>query len=125
MLLIACAAVGVPPVLLVDEPYSDVEPLYRNKIIYMLQLLKESQAISMAQIEMLCDRVAFLESGKIEAMGDGPHMDRKYGGCYHVIIKLPLEKRNSVSLINRIYFAMMEFHQCEFMYNYKVCIQLD
>ncbi|KAL1485716.1 hypothetical protein MTO96_047240, partial [Rhipicephalus appendiculatus] len=114
MLLIACAAIGVPPVLLVDEPYSDVDPLYRNEIIHMLQLLKDSQAISlvstshrMAQIEMLCDRVAFLESGKIEAMGDGPHMERKYGGCYHVIIKLPLEKRNSVSLINRIYFAMM------------------
>ncbi|XP_075730906.1 uncharacterized protein LOC142774438 [Rhipicephalus microplus] len=74
---------------------------------------------------MLCDRVAFLESGKIEAMGDGPHMDRKYGGCYHVIIKLPLEKRNSVSLINRIYFAMMEFHQCEFMYNYKGTLKFN
>ncbi|XP_049274799.1 uncharacterized protein LOC125759748 [Rhipicephalus sanguineus] len=79
----------------------------------------------MAQIEMLCDRVAFLESGKIEAMGDMQHMDRKYGGCYHVIIRLPLEKRNSVSLINRIYFAMMEFHQCEFMYNYKGTLKFN
>ncbi|KAL1480111.1 hypothetical protein MTO96_051314 [Rhipicephalus appendiculatus] len=47
MLLIACAAIGVPPVLLVDEPYSDVDPLYRNEIIHMLQLLKDSQAISL------------------------------------------------------------------------------
>ncbi|KAH9371271.1 hypothetical protein HPB48_009318 [Haemaphysalis longicornis] len=47
MLLISSAAIGVPPILLVDEPYSDVEPLYRNDIIRMLQVLKGSQAMSM------------------------------------------------------------------------------
>ncbi|KAH9371204.1 hypothetical protein HPB48_006082 [Haemaphysalis longicornis] len=46
MLLISSAAIGVPPILLVDEPYSDVEPLYRNDIIHMLQVLKGSQAMS-------------------------------------------------------------------------------
>ncbi|XP_049514501.1 retinal-specific phospholipid-transporting ATPase ABCA4-like [Dermacentor silvarum] len=126
MLLIACAAVGVPPVMMVDEPYSDVEPLYRNEIIRMLQLLKDSRAISfvltshrMSHFELLCDRVAIMDSGTIQAMGDGLQMDQKYGRCYSVTIKLPAAKRNSVTLINRIYFAMMEFHQCTYMYNYK------
>ncbi|XP_070382370.1 phospholipid-transporting ATPase ABCA3-like isoform X2 [Dermacentor albipictus] len=126
MLLIACAAIGVPPVLLVDEPCSDVEPLYRNEIIRMLQRLKDSQAMAfiltsyrMSHFELLCDRVAVMESGKVEAMGDGLQMDQKYGRCYSVAFKLPAEKRNSVTLINRIYFAMMELHQCTYMYSYR------
>ncbi|KAK8763739.1 hypothetical protein V5799_033652, partial [Amblyomma americanum] len=46
MLLIVAAVMGVPPVVLLDEPYSDVEPLYRNEIIRMVQVLKGAQAMS-------------------------------------------------------------------------------
>ncbi|KAH6941467.1 hypothetical protein HPB50_018430 [Hyalomma asiaticum] len=77
---------------------------------------------SMSQLEVLCDRVALMETGKIEALGDDLQIDQNCGHCYHVPFKLPYSKRNSVSLINRIYFAMMEFHQCEFTYNYKVFV---
>ncbi|KAL3253015.1 hypothetical protein MRX96_054712 [Rhipicephalus microplus] len=86
--------------MLLDEPYSDVEPLYRNEIIHMLQLLKSSQATSiimtshrMTHCEVLCDRVGVMEAGKVEALGDALQMNQKYGRSYMVTLRLPLDKR--------------------------------
>ncbi|KAH6941955.1 hypothetical protein HPB50_024908 [Hyalomma asiaticum] len=130
MLLIAAAAIGVPPVLLVDEPYSDVEPLYRNEIIRMLQLLKGSQATSivmtshrMSHCEVLCDRVAVMEAGKIEALGDAIQMNQKYGRSYMVTLRLPQEKRFDYYFQRCLIDLMQdEFHQCTFCHNYKILI---
>ncbi|XP_037526672.1 uncharacterized protein LOC119404150 [Rhipicephalus sanguineus] len=127
MLLIAAAAIGVPPVLLVDEPYSDVEPLYRNEIIHMLQLLKGSQATSiimtshrMSHCEVLCDRVGVMEAGKIEALGDAMQLNQKYGRSYMVTLRLPLDKRFDYYFQRCLIDLMQdEFHQCSFNHNYK------
>ncbi|KAL1475895.1 hypothetical protein MTO96_036952 [Rhipicephalus appendiculatus] len=127
MLLIAAAAIGVPPVLLVDEPYSDVEPLYRNEIIHMMQLLKGSQATSiimtshrMSHCEVLCDRVGVMEAGKIEALGDAVQMNQKYGRSYMVTLRLPLGKRFDYYFQRSLIDLMQdEFHQCNFNHNYK------
>ncbi|XP_077498331.1 ATP-binding cassette sub-family A member 17-like [Amblyomma americanum] len=127
MLLIVAAVMGVPPVVLLDEPYSDVEPLYRNEIIRMVQVLKGAQAMSiimtshrMSHCEVLCDRVAVMEAGKIEALGDALQMNQKYGRSYIVTLRLPPERRFDYQF-QRILVDMMqeEFHQCSFGYNYK------
>ncbi|KAL3226164.1 hypothetical protein MRX96_049035, partial [Rhipicephalus microplus] len=126
-LLIAAAAIGVPPVMLLDEPYSDVEPLYRNEIIHMLQLLKSSQATSiimtshrMTHCEVLCDRVGVMEAGKIEALGDALQMNQKYGRSYMVTLRLPLDKRFDYYFQRSLIELMQEeFHQCTFNHNYK------
>ncbi|XP_077498633.1 phospholipid-transporting ATPase ABCA3-like [Amblyomma americanum] len=127
MLLIVAAVIGVPPVLLVDEPYSDVEPLCRNDIIRMLQVLKGAQAMSiimtshrMSHCEVLCDRVAVMEAGKIEALGDALQMNQKYGRSYMVTLRLPPEKRFDFYFQRCLVDLMQEeFHQCNFCYNYK------
>ncbi|XP_077548312.1 phospholipid-transporting ATPase ABCA3-like [Haemaphysalis longicornis] len=46
MLLIALAVIGTPPVVLLDEPYSDLRKLERDNVVHMLQLLKSARAMS-------------------------------------------------------------------------------
>ncbi|KAK8788240.1 hypothetical protein V5799_021984 [Amblyomma americanum] len=132
-LLIAAAVIGVPPVLLVDEPYSDVEPLYRNEILRMLQVLKGAQAMSiimtshrMSHCEVLCDRVAVIETGKIEALGEPLQMNQKYGRSYIVTLRLPPERRFDYQFQRMLVDAMQEeFHQCNFCHNYKGLMMLS
>ncbi|XP_077553351.1 uncharacterized protein LOC144168190 [Haemaphysalis longicornis] len=74
----------------------------------------------MSHCEVLCDRVAVIEDGKIEAMGDTLQMNQKYGRSYVVSIRLPLERRFDYMLQYHIGESMQEaFHQCTFCYNYK------
>ncbi|KAH9372043.1 hypothetical protein HPB48_013715 [Haemaphysalis longicornis] len=127
MLLIAMAVIGAPPVLLLDEPYSDVEPLFRNEIIRMVQVLKSTRAMSivmtshrMSHCELLCDRVALLEDGKVEALGDAAQLQQKYGRGYVVTLRLHPDCRFDQLVQRRITTRMEEdFHQCSICYNYK------
>lgn len=47
LLSLGIAIVGVPPILLLDEPYSDVEPFFRHQIVRFLQILKSVRATTM------------------------------------------------------------------------------
>ncbi|XP_064477790.1 phospholipid-transporting ATPase ABCA3-like isoform X2 [Ornithodoros turicata] len=124
---IAIALLGVPPILLLDEPISDVDPVSRIQIMRILQVLKSSRTMSIIisshgirHCEHLCDRVALLVGGKIEAMGNALQLNEKYGRCYTITIKTLAAQRNDIYYHNRICRAMKEeFHQCALSHNYK------
>lgn len=73
-LALCCALVHQPSVLFLDEPTTGVDPVSRKEFWDMLQTLKERKITIMASTPYLdevrrCDRVAFLDQGKIKGIG--------------------------------------------------------
>ncbi|CAN8004389.1 unnamed protein product, partial [Ixodes hexagonus] len=127
LLSLGIAMIGVPPILLLDEPYSDVEPLYRHQIVRLLQSLKNVRATTivisahrLSHCEELCDRAIVLEGGKIEAMGDYDQMNHKFGRCYMIKVRMPAERRTDGGFQRELIDNMQEeFHQCAPCHNYR------
>ena len=73
-LALSCALVHQPSVLLLDEPTTGVDPVSRKEFWEMLLMLKERGITIVASTPYLdevrcCERVAFLDSGKIRGIG--------------------------------------------------------
>src|SRR5205807_10455897 len=80
---LACALIHSPNVLLLDEPTDGVDPVGRREIRDLLRdeakngtaILVNSHLLS--EIEMTCDRVAVLRSGKVVAAGRVEELTRQ------------------------------------------------
>ena len=80
---LACALIHSPNVLLLDEPTDGVDPVGRREIRDLLQeearngtaVLLNSHLLS--EIELTCDRVAVLRSGKVAAFGSVEELTRR------------------------------------------------
>ena len=73
-LALCCALVHSPSVLLLDEPTTGVDPVSRKEFWEMLASLRERGITIVASTPYLdevrqCDRVAFLEQGRIRGIG--------------------------------------------------------
>jgi ABC-2 type transport system ATP-binding protein len=76
--ILAKALLNSPKMLLMDEPTASLDPDIVNKIIHLIKQLQEREKVSilftshnMQEVARLCDRVSFLQRGKI-VMTDTP-----------------------------------------------------
>ncbi len=74
-LAVACALIGQPELLFLDEPTTGLDPQARRQLWGVINNLKQSGATVlltthyMDEAEKLCDRVAIVDHGKIIALG--------------------------------------------------------
>ncbi len=74
-LAIACALVGAPDLLFLDEPTTGLDPQSRRQVWDLVNAYKQNQRTVlltthyMDEAEKLCDRVAIVDHGKIIALG--------------------------------------------------------
>jgi ABC-2 type transport system ATP-binding protein len=89
-LAIACALVGRPEVLFLDEPTTGLDPQSRRQLWELLERFKASGGTSlltthyMDEAEVLCDRVAVVDRGRVIALGT-PHELIASLGAGHVV----------------------------------------
>lgn len=82
---LACALLGRPDVLFLDEPTSALDPIGRHDVRELLVRERERGAAVflnshlLSEIEMVCDDVAFLKSGRI--VESGPLGSLLRAGC--------------------------------------------
>lgn len=68
---LACALVGDPPIVFLDEPSSALDPIGRKEVRDILERLKDQgktiflNSHLLEEVEMLCDRMALLNNGQI------------------------------------------------------------
>lgn len=100
-LAVACALVGDPELLFLDEPTTGLDPQSRRQLWDLLRGLRsQGRTILitthyMDEAERLCDRVAVVDHGKVIALGTPAELIRQLGGEHLIELVLadgpPLE----------------------------------
>ena len=84
-LSMAMALVGSPPVVLLDEPTTGMDPRARRALWdTVLSVSRGGSAVvltthSMEECEALCSRIAIMVDGKVAALGSQQHLKERYG----------------------------------------------
>ncbi len=92
-LSIGISLVGDPPVVLLDEPSSGLDPETRNGIWRVVALAARSRALlitthSMEEADALCNRIGIVCGGELQCLGTPLHLKSKFGSGYTVTIAL-------------------------------------
>jgi ABC-2 type transport system ATP-binding protein len=89
-LAVACALVGAPDVLFLDEPTTGLDPQSRRQLWTLLEDYRKTGGTIlltthyMDEAEALCDRVAVVDKGKVIALGTPRELIRSLG-AEHVV----------------------------------------
>jgi ABC-2 type transport system ATP-binding protein len=89
-LAVACALVGAPDLLFLDEPTTGLDPQSRRQLWALLAKFREGGGTIvltthyMDEAETLCDRVAVIDKGKVIALGTPRELIRTLG-AEHVV----------------------------------------
>ncbi len=81
---LAQALINDPDLLILDEPTSGLDPLGRMKVREIIERLKgEGKTVffsshELGEVETICDRVAILNQGVLQAEGTVPHLVAAY-----------------------------------------------
>ena len=84
-LALACALVGDPELLFLDEPTTGLDPQSRRQLWELIERFRAGgrsillTTHYMEEAERLCDRVAIMDHGRIIARGHAPRADRVTG----------------------------------------------
>ena len=85
-LAVACALVGAPELLFLDEPTTGLDPQSRRQLWGMIEVFKsEGRTVLltthyMDEAQRLCDRVAIVDKGKVIALGTPRELIQSLGG---------------------------------------------
>lgn len=110
---IAVALLHKPELLFLDEPTAGVDPQSRNKILETTQrLAKEGTTIVytthyMEEAERVCDRVAIVDCGKIQAIDTVDALISEHGGQNTLVVDLKdetlrLQTESPLDELNRL-----------------------
>jgi len=92
-LAVACALVGDPKILFLDEPTTGLDPQSRRQLWTLIERFKsEGRTVLltthyMDEAQRLCDRVAIVDKGKVIALGTPRELIHSLGGTEVVEIK--------------------------------------
>ena len=86
-LSVAIGCIGNPPILILDEPTTGMDPLNRNQIWDLIHELKKGRTIIltthlMEEAEVLSDRIAILVEGDLYCVGTPLVLKNMYGDGY-------------------------------------------
>jgi ABC-type multidrug transport system ATPase subunit len=88
------ALVGLPNVLLLDEPTTGVDPKARRTIWNILSGVREQGTAlvltshSMEECEALCTELAIMVSGQFRCLGSAQHIKSRYGVGFTLVLRL-------------------------------------
>lgn len=109
-LAMACALVGDPELLFLDEPTTGLDPQARRHLWDLVDQLKQAGRTIiltthyMEEAERLCDRVAIMDHGRILAMGTPQQLIASIGG-EHIVEFAFTARENECSVPDIVHFT--------------------
>ncbi len=108
-LSVAIALLGNPPVILLDEPSSGMDPEARRfmwSVVGKISTEKKHSSVvltthSMEEAEALSSKLAIMVEGSIECIGPVQRLKNKYGKGFEVEIKIELPKPEEINRIKQ------------------------
>ncbi|OMJ77796.1 hypothetical protein SteCoe_22546 [Stentor coeruleus] len=106
-LSVACAVLGNPSVMVLDEPSCSMDPLSRKHLWGILSQLKQNDTSvlitthSMDEAEALSDRIGIMVKGAIKYIGTTNSLRSTLGDDLEIIIKLKRTKKEKIAIISR------------------------
>jgi ABC-2 type transport system ATP-binding protein len=98
-LAVACALVGDPELLFLDEPTTGLDPQSRRQVWEIVNAFKRRGRTVvltthyMDEAEKLCDRIAVVDHGRVIARGTPRELIRSLGGDH--VVEITVEERDS------------------------------
>jgi ABC-type multidrug transport system ATPase subunit len=95
-LMVACALIGDPPIILADEPSAGMDPVARRFMWSVIQNVatkrKRSSVLlsthSMEECEALCTRSCIMVNGVFRTLGTNRAICERYGGGFDLMVKI-------------------------------------
>lgn len=104
----AIALLGCPPLLLLDEPTTGMDPQARRMLWNtIVSIIREGRAVvltshSMEECEALCTRLAIMVKGTFQCLGTIQHLKYKFGDGYIVTMKIKSPKDDLLPDLNPV-----------------------
>ena len=109
-LSLACATIGQPQIVFLDECSTGVDPVARREIWQLVSDMVSSgregeQASviltthSMEECEALCPRIGIMANGRLRCLGSAQHLKNKFGQGFQVELKTKLADRHDDDFI--------------------------
>nr|XP_050043690.2 uncharacterized protein LOC126540914 [Dermacentor andersoni] len=120
--------IGMPNVLLLDEPYAGVGTTSRKRIVYYLSALQRVAKMfivltshNLSDVEFLCNRVAILGSGKLQCLGSVTHLKNKFGKGYTITMKMYPDRKEDILYHQDVAHAVLKnFRDAELVHSFEV-----
>ncbi|MBK00131.1 MAG: hypothetical protein CMB48_04075 [Euryarchaeota archaeon] len=116
-LSLACALIGSPDILLLDEPMNGLDPVAREAFAGVLKnLAKQGKAIlisshQLAELERMVDSVILMHEGEIIEEGKLEDIRNKYGVHNDLVLKFKNEVGNLKEILSNNKFDDLNYEQ--------------
>jgi ATP-binding cassette subfamily A (ABC1) protein 3 len=100
-LSLACATIGQPQIVFLDECSTGVDPVARREIWQLISDMVSGENVpeeertsviltthSMEECEALCPRIGIMANGRLRCLGSAQHLKSKFGQGYQVEMKV-------------------------------------
>jgi len=86
-LSVGIALIGNPPIVILDEPSTGVDPQARRSMWRLISSTMAHRSViltthSMEEAEALCDRVSIMHAGTLQCVGRTAYLKNKFGGGF-------------------------------------------
>lgn len=111
---IACALVHDPELLILDEPTADLDPILRKQLWELIRKINAKGTTILlashflAEIELLCSRIAILQQGRVVEMGTADELRGIYSKNYEIFIQTRRKDYRALLAKGRKYFFRVE-----------------
>lgn len=103
-LSVAIALLGNPPIILLDEPSSGMDPEARRfmwSVVSQISTQNKTSSViltthSMEEAEALSSKLAIMVEGRIQCIGAVQHLKSKYGKGYEIEVKIQVPKEEEI-----------------------------
>ncbi|CAN8004391.1 unnamed protein product [Ixodes hexagonus] len=126
-LSLCLAMIGMPTVLLLDEPYVGISTTARKRIMNYISALQKAAKLSivlashsLTDVEFLCNRIAILGSGSLQCLGSLPHLKEKFGKGYTISVKTYPDRKQDLEYQREVATAVKSyFKSADLVHSYE------